>query len=165
MVVSGKKLEEICDVSNDYLKKLIVQANGDIKQIGIVAPLVDQTMTNGVPNEVTQAILKLKELQANQRDYRRPFCAIVDVPKMNGTIAALADMRTNVAGGIGLCSTMDDRVKTSSVGVALGMFASKKVSENMGWVATSNVQDLANNRYAISKLTTGSAICSYDIND
>lgn len=167
MLIEGVTVEEICR-NADYLEKLIVSAAGEIKQCGVVAAASSVLeYTQGVENSVVEAIPLLKSLQTEQALYMRPFTCIIDCQAINGTIAALGNLRTNSAPGISVCVAHNKGAegRTSAVGTALGLLSARKVSENIGWVAKGNVTDLAKDRFVSAELAgTGNSIVDYEAN-
>lgn len=166
MLLEGVTVNEICR-NEDYLKKLIVSAAGEIKQCGVVAALGELEYTQGVIGAVVEAIPELKSLQTEQALYMRPFVCILDGQSLTGTIAALGNLRTNSAPGISVCVAHNKGAngRTSAVGTALGLLSARKVSENIGWVAKGNVTDLAKDRFVSAELVgTGNSIINYEEN-
>ncbi len=149
LVAQGTSMTDICDTSNDYLKKLIKSetSNREIRIAGVVlnpdTATYTPTLTGGLDGDVLTAIPKAQELTDNLREDNIYLDSIlIEGRQLNGTIAAMTALRTLGSQNISVVISQDPQIanwdtayaKYASIGSALGMLSVRKVPENLGSV-------------------------------
>ena len=149
LVAQGTSMTDICDTSNDYLKKIIISetSNREIRVAGVVLnPIMatyTPTLTGGLDGDVLTAIPKAQELIDNMRaDNIYLDSVIIEGREVNGTIAAMTDLRTLDCQNVSVVIAQDPQISWldvdyadyAAVGSALGMLSIRKVHENLGSV-------------------------------
>lgn len=146
-------IDKIVDKSNDYAKKLLVEANGEIRQLGVAmnpGSGYSASATNGIDTTVENAIPKAQALVDEELTKHRPVEVILEGRKLGDAPTAL-DLRSQSAQNVSVIVAQDlDKGNEKSryndhaaLGTALGTISDAKVSENIGWVQKFNIQDKA----------------------
>ncbi|AZA90923.1 Uncharacterised protein [Chryseobacterium nakagawai] len=146
-----KKLVDLCDES---AKKLLLFAEGKIKQIAIGLNLPEAatvTMLNGLPDDVYNSIAKAKVLEEWSELNFMPVSVFLEGYAYGGSAASSADLRDieNLsAEGVTLVIGQDYDVaskktghaqKYANIGTVLGVCASCSVNQNIGENETKNL--------------------------
>lgn len=139
-------ISAICDdVNSEFAKKLLISANGEIRQLAIaVNPTVATTHLNGMPDDVYNSIAKAQGL-ADWAYYQHFPCQILlEGYDYAGPAASTANLRqipnvqaTKVSVIIGQDYQYADTLtgnaqKFADVGTALGTLSSARVNQNIG---------------------------------
>jgi len=151
-------MEDICDPANEYAKKLIDSADGEIRLLGVTRvpdATYTPTYTKGLDDDVMDALIKLQSLASNYEAAQIPFVGILEGRDYQGTAADLENLREAsynhcavMIAGSGATEAKED----ASVGALLGRLAKIPVQRK-----ASRVKDGA---VALSKayLTDGTEI-------
>lgn len=131
---------------------MLNQANGDIRQIGIVwnpdQGTYTPTTTNGIEDEVEDAIAAYQTLYGEQVKIARPCHFIIEGKYFVGTsvVNTCLDLKTAAAGqvtvviGNDFAIADDTGLNYADVGTFLGI-VSRSISENAGYRAINGVTD------------------------
>jgi len=162
-------MEDMVDKEQNYLKELLIQAKGEVKQCAVaISPAAGyvSTILDGLDADCRNAILKAKGLVDWSWETNRPMVVLLEGREFSGTIAAAQDLRDieNLnAEGVGVviaqdydyAETLDDLGKKhASVGTALGVMASIGVARNIGEVETQNLADVSTSTFLTPALSS-----------
>src|SRR5688500_16265769 len=97
LVAQAVSMEDMVeDTGSVYAKKLIIEAAGEIRQLGVVInPTADyvSVLLDGLDSDVRNAIPKAQLLAEWARDSFRPCNILLEGREFNGTAAAAVDLR------------------------------------------------------------------------
>lgn len=180
MLYSGTPTDAL---SGTYAKKLIAEAEGEIRQLAVAySPNSTYTATivNGMEEDVYTAIVKAQELYDWCWDRFSPCQIILEGRGFAATTStAAANLREmkdddgNVIScyKVSVCIGQDynyaqtqDTVgqKYADVGTMLGSIASKSVNENIGEVATGNLMNVSKGNWTKAGLSNHKSIAEMD---
>lgn len=156
LVAQGTSLTQMCDNANQYVKKLVMDPSTkrEIKYVGCVLnPNMGSytpTLTNGLDGDVLSAIPKATELMtALKAEFIYLDGILIEGRELNGTYAALKDLRTMVDENVSVVIGGDPAIRAldsdyadyAAVGTVLGSLSVRKVNENLGSVDIINKPD------------------------
>lgn len=148
------------DTAVIYGKKMLLDAKGEIKQIGFAynPTVYTPTLLNGVDADLITAVGKAQLLHEYSIDNAMPMNVVLEGKNGFSTPAAMQDFRA-IAGvkapNVAVCFGQDfdkanDRAiwnKHAAIGTLLGSIAARRVNESCGWVEVGNIQDVPRNRF------------------
>ncbi len=169
------------DKDEDYLQQLIRDTNGRIRQVGVVfnpASGFVPDQTDSLEATVLAAIPILQQLVKDNRSKHRPLSAVLEGKYFSGTATAATDLRSlngpefqdGVSVVIGRDNRMQERIAaaggglfegSASVGALLGTISRARVNESVAWVERFNLQEVAENSFLESYLSSGMKLASY----
>jgi hypothetical protein len=165
-------LTQMADIANSYAAKLIKDAGGTIKQIGLARnPATGTpTITGGLDNDVNTALPKAQALADDAAAKGRELVVLVEGRSFSGTVSALTDNNTltypNVAIVLGqdLAAAGTDTYLAAhaAVGTALGDVSAASVNDNIGWVEKFPLQNKTTGDWLHAGLSSNIAIESYE---
>lgn len=145
----GTSLTAMCDQSNDYLKKLILDetVKREAKSFGVVlnpdTANYTPTIVNSIDSDATTAVVKAQELVNSLREGAVYVDAVLIEGRNAGSdIGSMEKMRALDSENIAVVIANDPSVAErdsaythyAAVGAALGMLSIRKVHENLGSV-------------------------------
>lgn len=167
--------------AEEYAKKLIVDANGEIRILGIAnTPTEEATeCLNGFPEDVFGSIQLGQQLYDWAFSTFRPCQVILEGRDFNVANAASAlDLRNITindqvleAFKVSVCIAQDwkfadeldpIRKKMADLGTMLGSIAKKAVNENIGEVKGGNLVDVTNNKWLVAGLSNHQTVAGWD---
>ena len=167
--------------AEEYAKKLIVDANGEIRILGIAnTPTEEATeYLNGFPEDVFGSIQLGQQLYDWAFSTFRPCQVILEGRDFNVANAASAlDLRNITindqvleAFKVSVCIAQDwkfadeldsIRKKMADLGTMLGSIAKKAVNENIGEVKGGNLVDVTNNKWLVAGLSNHQTVAGWD---
>ena len=167
--------------AEECAKKLIVDANGEIRILGIAnTPATGETdYLNGFPEDVFGSIQLAQQLYDWAFSTFRPCQVILEGRDFNATNAAAAQDLRNItisnqvleAFKVSVCIAQDwkyadgldaIRKKMADLGTMLGSIAKKAVNENIGEVAGGNLVDVTNNKWLVAGLSNHQTVAGWD---
>ena len=167
--------------AEEYAKKLIVDANGEIRILGIAnTPTEEATeYLNGFPEDVFGSIQLGQQLYDWAFSTFRPCQVILEGRDFNVANAASAlDLRNITindqvleAFKVSVCIAQDwkfadeldpIRKKMADLGTILGSIAKKAVNENIGEVEGGNLVDVTNNKWLVAGLSNHQTVAGWD---
>lgn len=164
----------LATTAGSLAKKLLAEANGEVRQLGIarVTDLGTQTAGAGVAQEVLDAIAPAQALVDNEFDpNKRPLDIVLEGHGWAGTVAAASDLRDNYdAKHVAVVIAQDPAIsalnaafeKHAAVGTFLGISARGQVHESIGWVQQSNLLDASQSIFLNANLSNNSAASDYE---
>lgn len=144
---SGTTYNAMLSPTGVYAKKLLTDASGEIKQIGIasVTPVVGTTGPNITSTGVDIATAQLLA-NSEYADFR-PVFVLLEGGGAGGAASSFVDLRSQNARDVGVCIGVDIAVTTqvapngpyssnrsADIGTCMGTIASARVHESIGWV-------------------------------
>lgn len=167
--------------AEEFAKKLIVDANGEIRILGIAnTPSTGETAyLNGFPEDVFGSIQLAQQLYDWAFSAFRPCQVILEGRDFNATNAAAAQDLRNItisnqvleAFKVSVCIAQDwkyadgldaIRKKMADLGTMLGSIAKKAVNENIGEVEGGNLVDVTNNKWLVAGLSNHQTVAGWD---
>ena len=167
--------------AEEFAKKLIVDANGEIRILGIAnTPATGETSyLNGFPEDVFGSIQLAQQLYDWAFSTFRPCQVILEGRDFNATNAAAAQDLRNItisnqvleAFKVSVCIAQDwkyadgldaIRKKMADLGTMLGSIAKKAVNENIGEVEGGNLVDVTNNKWLVAGLSNHQTVAGWD---
>lgn len=167
--------------AEECAKKLIVDANGEIRILGIAnTPATGETgYLNGFPEDVFGSIQLAQQLYDWAFSNFRPCQVILEGRDFNATNAAAAQDLRNItisnqvleAFKVSVCIAQDwkyadgldaIRKKMADLGTMLGSIAKKAVNENIGEVEGGNLVDVTNNKWLVAGLSNHQTVAGWD---
>lgn len=165
-------MTQMCDKANQYLKKLLTDAEGKIRQAGVIrnpATGYTPTITTGFDADVWTAIAKADQLSLEEETYYRPVDIIIEGKYMTGATSTVLDLHTLDHSNVSVIALADNDISVSkteytgyaSVGTVLGCISLASVNENIGWAEKFNIQSSADARFINVGLSSGLPLNSY----
>ena len=164
-------LAQMADKANAYARKLLVDSQGAIRQMGLAlnpaSPYVP-ALSGGLATDVLTAVGKAQQLYLEQFALGRPCHVVIEGRAMNGTVAAMTDLRSLAAPNVSVVIGADQRVANfdvlysgyAAVGLALGTIARAAVNETISWVEKMRL-DLNTANFSAPGLSSGQLLTSY----
>ena len=167
--------------AEQYAKKLIIDANGEIRILGIAntPAAATEEYLNGFPEDVFGSIQLGQQLYDWAFSTFRPCQIILEGRDFNAPNAASAlDLRNITISNqvleafkVSVCIAQDwkfadgldaIRKKMADLGTMLGSIAKKAVNENIGEVEGGNLVDTTNNKWLVAGLSNHQTIAGWD---
>ena len=167
--------------AEQYAKKLIIDANGEIRILGIAntPAAAAEEYLNGFPEDVFGSIQLGQQLYDWAFSTFRPCQIILEGRDFNAANAASAlDLRNITISNqvleafkVSVCIAQDwkfadgldaIRKKMADLGTMLGSIAKKAVNENIGEVEGGNLVDTTNNKWLVAGLSNHQTIAGWD---
>lgn len=167
--------------AEQYAKKLIIDANGEIRILGIAntPAAATEEYLNGFPEDVFGSIQLGQQLYDWAFSTFRPCQIILEGRDFNAANAASAlDLRNITISNqvleafkVSVCIAQDwkfadgldaIRKKMADLGTMLGSIAKKAVNENIGEVEGGNLVDTTNNKWLVAGLSNHQTIAGWD---
>ncbi|MFW2137105.1 DUF2586 family protein [Chryseobacterium sp. TY4] len=144
LVSDATTMENMADSTMAYAKKLLNDAAGAIRILGIVKKsLGTETSLNGLDADVDKAVIKAQALAEEFEDNYFPLRVLISANNFGGTVSALKDYKTTTHNKVALLLANTDGEKEAAIGLALGRLASTPVQRNIGRVKDGPVEDTA----------------------
>ena len=125
LVPSTVTLEDQADLSESYAKKLLSDAKGKIRILGLLKKSgASETITNGLDNDVHLAVVKAQALAQDFSDRYFPVRILISGNKFDGTVSNLKDYSITDYNKVSILIANNDGSKEASIGLALGRLAS-----------------------------------------
>jgi hypothetical protein len=166
-------LEDLCDVSKEFAKKVLRDLKGIVKFVGVThnpATGYTPTLTTGLDADVIAAIPKAQALYEDEFSKFRMASFLIEGRSFNGTAAAALDLRTLNAANVSVTIAQDPDVAAleteyagyAAVGDVLGLISKAAVSQNIGeYQPDFNLNNTGLNLFVTAALSSGSDINSY----
>jgi len=143
IVAKTTTMATICDTASSLLKKLLNDAQGVIKLVGVTRVpdgAYSPTYAGQLDPDVSAAAAKITQLYAAMVAEFRPFRTVLDGRDFQGTIGSLTDFRASANNEVGIVLSTDvSGSKNAHVGLVLGKLAANPVQRNIGRVKDGDV--------------------------
>jgi hypothetical protein len=131
VVPAGILMSTMADKTEPYAKKLLDDAKGSIRLLGLSRKSVDGiTIANGVDEDVDLAITNAQSLIETYTVNYKEASVIIDVNDFNGTVGDLKNYREDDKEFVTPLLANSDGSKNSAVGLFLGRLAKIPVMRN-----------------------------------
>lgn len=168
LVAQGTTLTAMCLSSNTHVQKLIDDANGELRRVGVVlnpATGYTPTLTGGLDGDVLTAIDNAKLLAEAAFAQKKFVEILIEGRQFNGTVAGATNLRTKLTGDVQVVILQDPAVaatdalhaKYAAVGTTLGVRAASLPHEDAGYVAKFNLQG-DNDEYSSVAISSGALV-------
>lgn len=177
LVPVGTTMENIADPDNNFAKKLLPEANGEIFQLAIAGGGALGTLGAGLEADVLAAIPKAQELCDSEFSEYRYNIVLLEGRGYNGTATNATDLRTLNARDVSVVIGQDKDVAAlkanyvgyAAIGTALGTVAAAQVHQSIAHVGSFLLSgfDAETPRFlnpAISNNTLVTAFTAADLN-
>lgn len=165
-------IDKMADKANDYAKKLLVQAGGEIRQIGIAMnPGSGYTSANtsGIDDTVDSAVAKAQALVDEEINKHRPVEVMLEGRAFSGNPGSTVDLRGKSAQNVSVTIAQDQEVANAksrysehaALGTLLGTVSRAAVHQNIGWVQKFDLADAATSSFIKPGLSDNSALSTF----
>lgn len=166
-------LEDLCDITKNFAKKVLREQKGLIKFIGITrnpASGYTPTLETGLDGDVLAAIPNAQAIYADEFSKFRYASFLIEGRQFNGTAAAALDLRTLNSPNVSVTIAQDPAVasqnvafaKYAAVGDVLGLISFAAVSQDIGeFTPDFNLNDAGRNLFETAGLSSGLDVNSY----
>ncbi len=138
IVAKTSTMSTICDTANSILKKLLNDADGRIRIVGVTRVpdgAYVATYTGQLDADVIAAAAKAHALHNEFRAEFKPFRTVLDGRDFQGTIGSLSDLKASAFNSVAVCIGTDvSGSKNASIGLVIGRLAANPVQRNIGRV-------------------------------
>lgn len=156
LVASGVTMTEMVDVNNNYATKLLADAKGKIRLLGVVREASeDEDIADGLSEDVKLAAPKVKTLTAAQEALFQPVHVVLAGNSFTGVVADLEDYSTKDYSNLMIHIANNDGSKTAGIGRLLGRKATIPVQRKISRVKDGPVEELE------AYLTSGEPVETY----
>lgn len=125
LVLSTITLEDMADITKAYGKKLLSDASGKVRVIGLLKKSgTTETITQGLDADVHLAVVKAQQLCEDFAARYFPVRCWIGGNKFSGTVADLKDYTTTQYNKVSILISNNDASKEASIGLLLGRISS-----------------------------------------
>ena len=168
------KLADMCDVTQNYAKKLLKDAAGKIKFVGVgrnPATGYTPTLSNGLDEDVLNAVPNAQAIYDSEFAEFRYASFLIEGRSFNGTAAAAQDLRTLTAENVSVTIAADPAISGANaayagyaaLGDVLGLISLAAVSQDPGELNPAfNLQNAGLGMFVTAGLSSNLAISSYN---
>lgn len=143
LVSDATTMAQMADKEQNFAKKLLNDASGKIRVLGIAKESKGtETTANGLDEDVEASAIKLQALALEFEKKYFPFRGIISGNNFSGTVSELKDYRTTELNKVSILIANTDGAKDACVGLALGKLASIPVHRNIGRVKDGAVEQV-----------------------
>lgn len=143
LVSDATTMEQMADNTQDLAKKLLDDAGGKIRVLGICKQSKgDEETANGVDADVDKAVIKAQQLAEEFAEKYFPVRVLISANNFNGNVSELKDYSTTKFNRVALLLANTDGEKEASIGLALARLSSTPVQRNIGRVKDGAVEHI-----------------------
>lgn len=173
LVSTTVTLTDMCDKTKEYLKKLLVQSEGKIRQAAV------GLNTEGSFADVLTAVVKAQSLAKEEYEMHRPVNILIEGRNFDTTATLATNLRSLASSQVCVVIGADNDVSTkiilegydalqpyltyAAIGDTLGCVSMAKVNECIGWVGKFPLTDAAEGYFVKAGISNGTLI--NDISD
>ena len=163
LVPTGTSMSDICDPAQSFAAKLLLQANGEVVQLGIVGDGVFADTLAAIP--VAQSLV-----DSEFSNYRYLAALVLEGRGFNSSAALATDLRTLGSRNVSVVIAQDLLVANdtanaqpdcAAVGTALGAIAASEVHACIGWVGRLDLHDPKSGKFYAPALSSNIPMSSY----
>lgn len=176
LVPRGTTLTQMVDKEQPYLKKVLDDLNGVVKQAAVALNPEDDyegVFSDGIDADVLAAVTKAQELADEQWDLHRPIQILIEGFHFNGTATGAPDLRELDSENVSVVIAADPAISNlggakefyAAVEDALGYVSASKVNQCIGWVGRFPLQNVAQGVFLTAGLSSGLPMTSYNQTD
>lgn len=143
LVSDATTMEQMADNTQDLAKKLLDDAGGKIRVLGICKQSKgDEETAHGVDADVDKAVIKAQQLAEEFSEKYFPVRILISANNFNGNVSELKDYSTTKFNRVALLLANTDGEKEASIGLALSRLSSTPVQRNIGRVKDGAVEQI-----------------------
>ena len=144
LVTQATTMEAMADVNGVFAKKLLSDAQGKIRIIGLVKKSgTTETIVDGLDEDVKLAVIKAQALCEDFSSRYNQVRCIVSGNKFTGVVANLKDYTTTDFNKVAILLANTDASKEACVGLAIGRLAQISTQRKISRVKDGAVEPLA----------------------
>ncbi len=144
LVVAATTMEDMANIENNFAKKLLADASGKIRILGIIKKSgTAETITGGLDADVELAVIKAQALAVDYAERYNPVRILISGNKFTGVVADLKDYTTTDYDKVAILLANNDGSKEASIGMALGRLASIPTQRKLSRVKDGAIEPLA----------------------
>ena len=156
LVSDATTYEDMADLTMSYAKKLIEDAGGRIRILGLLKEAQPTpTIVDGIDEDVNLGVVKLQALAESFASKYMPFRSIISGNSFSGTVADLNDYTEACFDRVAMFIANNDGAREASIGLALGRIAAIPTQRSIARVKDGPIEVLE------AYLTDGKTIESY----
>lgn len=141
LVSPATTYEQMADVNENIAKKLISDAGGNIRILGLVKSSTGtETIAEGLDADVKQGVIKLQELGDYYAERYMPFRGLISGNNFSGTPADLFDYATGTWPRVNMLIANNDGAPEASIGQELGRLAAIPTQRSIARVKDGEVE-------------------------
>ena len=157
LVLGSVTMEDQADVTKDYARKLLSDAQGKIRILGLLKKSgVAEVITNGLDGDVHLAVAKAQALAQNFADRFYPVRVLISGNKFSGVVADLKDYSTTNYNKVSILLSNTDGSKEAAIGLTLGRLASTPTQRKLSRVKDGAIEPFS------AYFTNGATIATLD---
>ncbi|TGE23552.1 DUF2586 family protein [Hymenobacter metallicola] len=154
-------MAQMADKALTHAKRLLVEADGKIKQLAICLDSADgyaAVTVNGLDGDVVAALPKAQALAAEEFTEHRPVLVLLGGHGLATNLAGVLDLRAQSAENVAVVIGCDHLTKPGvpAVGTLLGTLSFAQVHEDIGWLDKFNLA--SDGRFLKAGLTNGKTV-------
>ncbi|MGC1471543.1 MAG: DUF2586 family protein [Psychroserpens sp.] len=144
LVSDATTMEDMADVNESYAKKLITDAAGEIRVLGLVRKTAGtETIVDGIDEDSKLAVIKAQELAEYFETKYMPIRVLVSGNLFTGVPADLANYNESNFNKVAMLIANVDGSNEAAIGLALGRLAAIPSQRNIGRVKDGPVEEIA----------------------
>lgn len=141
LALQSVTMETMADVNSVYAKKLLADAQGKIRVLGLCRKSVTtELLTFGLDADVDLATVKAQALAVDYANKYFPVRVLISGNKFNGVVADLKDYTTTDLNKVGILIANTDGSKEAAIGMAIGRLASVPTQRKLSRVKDGAVE-------------------------
>jgi hypothetical protein len=157
LVAAAITLEDQADITKDYARKLLSDAKGKIRILGLLKKSgATETITEGLDADVHLAVVKAQALAQDFADRFYPVRVMLSGNKFSGVVADLKDYATTNFNKVSILLANTDGSKEAAIGLALGRLASTPTQRKLSRVKDGAIEPFA------AYFTNGATVATLD---
>ena len=143
LVLQATTMEAMADLTNAFAKKLLSDAQGKIRVLGIVKKAgTTETIVDGLDEDVKLAVVKAQALCEDFSSRYNQVRCIISGNKFSGVVANLKDYTTTGFNKVAILIANTDASKEACIGLALGRLANIPTQRKISRVKDGAVEPL-----------------------
>lgn len=144
LVSDATTMEDMADVNLDYAKKLVADAAGEIRVMGLLRKTTgDETIVEGIDEDSKLAVIKAQQLAEFFELKYMPFRVLVSGNSFSGTPSDLLDYNESDFNKVAMLIANVDGSQEACIGLALGRLAAIPSQRSIARVKDGPVDDLS----------------------
>jgi hypothetical protein len=164
LVIGTVTMEDQADVTKDYARKLLSDAQGKIRILGLLKKSgATEVITDGLDVDVHLSVVKAQALAQDFADRFYPVRVLISGNKFSGMVADLKDYSTTNYNKVAILLSNTDGSKEAAIGLTLGRLASTPTQRKLSRVKDGAIEPFA--AYFTNGATTATLDTAWDAID
>lgn len=141
LISDATTMEQAADHEKNFAKKLLEDAGGKIRVLGILKKSSgNPTISGSIDADTDKTVIKAQKLADDFAEKYFPVRVIISANNFNGNVQDLKDYSSTKFNRVSLLLANTDGEKEASIGLALGRLVSTPVQRNIGRVKDGAVE-------------------------